>query len=73
MIATKDSIEPQSSDALPNSRKVYVDGQQPGVRVPMREISLSPTKDFDGKIEVNEPVRVYDTSGVWGDSEFPAT
>jgi phosphomethylpyrimidine synthase len=71
MIATKDSIEPQSSDALPNSRKVYVEGElHQNLRVPMREISLSPTKSFDGKIEVNEPVRVYDTSGVWGDPSF---
>lgn len=35
----------------------------------MREISLHPTKGFDGKIEQNEPVRVYDTSGPWGDPD----
>src|SRR5438876_4953261 len=53
---------------FPNSRKVYVDGQiHPTVRVPFREISLAPTKSMDGRIEVNEPVRVYDTSGPWGD------
>ncbi|MFN9914167.1 MAG: phosphomethylpyrimidine synthase ThiC, partial [Pirellulaceae bacterium] len=42
----------------------------PAVRVPFREISLSPTKNFDGKLEPNEPVRVYDTSGPWGDNAF---
>jgi phosphomethylpyrimidine synthase len=71
MIATKDSFEPHSSEQLPNSRRVYVPGTvHPGVRVPMREIALSPTKSFNGEIEVNEPVRVYDTSGPWGDPDF---
>jgi len=41
------------SDAFPNSRRVYVEGPQ-GIRVPMREISLS-----NGE----PPLRVYDTSG----------
>jgi phosphomethylpyrimidine synthase len=71
MIASKDSIEPQSTDSLPNSRKIYLDGSlNEGVRVPFREISLSNTKNFDGKIIENEPVRVYDTSGPWGDQDF---
>ena len=30
-------------DNYPNSRKIYVDGKQGGVRVPLREIHLSPT------------------------------
>ena len=45
MIATKDSIEPHSSEQLPASTRVYVQGELfPEVRVPMREIALSPTK-----------------------------
>src|ERR1051326_4243194 len=53
---------------LPNSKKVYVPGSlHPDIRVPFREISLAPTKTISGEIEVNEPVRVYDTSGPWGD------
>jgi phosphomethylpyrimidine synthase len=53
---------------LPNSRKVYVAGKlHVDLRVPFREIELAPTKSMDGRIEVNEPVRVYDTSGPWGD------
>ncbi len=53
---------------LPNSRKVFVTGKlHPDIRVPFREISLAPTKTMNGEIEVNEPVRVYDTSGPWGD------
>jgi phosphomethylpyrimidine synthase len=52
---------------LPNSRRIYVDGQQPGVRVPFREISQNQTRNFDNSLEDNAPVRVYDTSGPWGD------
>jgi phosphomethylpyrimidine synthase len=51
------------SSSLPNSKKVYVSD----LRVPFREISLANTKTVSGEIEVNEPVRVYDTSGPWGD------
>src|SRR5437016_7633813 len=55
-------------NALPNSKKVYISGQMHSdVRVPFREISLAPTKTMSGAMEVNEPVRVYDTSGPWGD------
>ncbi len=53
---------------LPNSRKIYASGEiHPGIRVPFREITLAPTKSINGEIEINEPVRVYDTSGPWGD------
>ena len=56
---------------LPNSRKVYVSGKlHHDIRVPLREISLAPTKSMNGEIELNEPVRVYDTSGPWGDPDF---
>jgi phosphomethylpyrimidine synthase len=56
---------------LPNSRRVYITGNKHAdVGVPFREISLAPTKDFDGRLESNEPVRVYDTSGPWGDAGF---
>ena len=63
MIASKDTLEPKSSDyVMPNSQRVYVEGEiHPEVRVPFREISLAPTKDFDGNLEPNEPVRVYDS------------
>jgi phosphomethylpyrimidine synthase len=36
----------------------------------MREIELSPTKNFSGELEPNAPVRVYDCSGPWGDPDF---
>src|SRR5260370_38333622 len=60
-----------SSDQLPNSKKIYVAGKiHPDLRVPFREISLASTKTMSGEIEMNDPVRVYDTSGSWGDSDF---
>ena len=53
---------------LPNSRKVYVSGKlHPDLKVPFRDISLASTKTMSDEIEVNEPLRVYDTSGPWGD------
>ncbi|HEY8186832.1 MAG TPA: phosphomethylpyrimidine synthase ThiC [Pyrinomonadaceae bacterium] len=52
---------------LPNSRRIYIDGEQSGVRVPFREISQNPTRSFTNTLEENPPVRVYDTSGPWGD------
>jgi phosphomethylpyrimidine synthase len=56
---------------FPNSRKIYVaDKLSSDIRVPFREISLAPTKSMNGHVEVNEPVRVYDTSGPWGDPDF---
>jgi phosphomethylpyrimidine synthase len=39
----------------------------------MREIELTPTKSYTGAIEQNEPVRVYDCSGPWGDPDFKGT
>src|SRR6185503_14195395 len=81
MNANERSSEPLNGDSLNresaneehdstnfNSSKVYVAGRlHPHLRVPFREIKLSATKTFSGQIEVNEPVRVYDTSGPWGD------
>jgi len=71
MIAPKNSIEPQSADPLPNSTRVYVPGKlHPELRVPFRQIKLSPTKSSNCQAEVNRPVRVYDCSGPWGDPAF---
>ncbi|MBK6725184.1 MAG: hypothetical protein IPG58_18570 [Acidobacteria bacterium] len=62
---------------LPASRKVYVETNgstvnqnKHNLRIPFREIALSPSKEMDGSVVENAPVRVYDTSGVWTD---PAT
>jgi phosphomethylpyrimidine synthase len=54
-------------NALPNSRRIYIDGKQPGVRVPFREVDQNSTRNFDNTLEANPPVRIYDSSGPWGD------
>ncbi|MCF8564139.1 phosphomethylpyrimidine synthase ThiC [Alicyclobacillus tolerans] len=53
-------------DYFPNSKKVYIQGSRPDIRVPVREIELSKTTGRFGD-EVNPPVRVYDTSGIYTD------
>ena len=69
MSTTRDEKrERQSSEVqLPNSRRVYAEGATAGVRVPFREIGLSPTRGANGRLEENPPVRVYETAGPWGD------
>jgi phosphomethylpyrimidine synthase len=37
------------------------------LRVPFREIALSPSRNIKDELEENLPVRIYDTSGVWTD------
>src|SRR6266498_3291473 len=66
-VATGSRIQLETETRLPNSRRIYVEGQQPGVRVPFREIDQNPTRNFKNELEENPPVRVYDTSGPYGD------
>src|SRR2546421_2809820 len=54
--------------APPHARKVYVRGSRPDIRVPMREIHLSPTPSEYGA-EENPPIRLYDTGGPYTDWE----
>ncbi|CAM4383777.1 phosphomethylpyrimidine synthase ThiC [Paenibacillus typhae] len=54
---------------FPGSKKVYVEGTRPEIRVPMREIELSSTSSTFGE-EENLPVRVYDTSGPYTDPNY---
>lgn len=60
-----------STVKLPASQKVYVSHKAGAegltLRVPFREITLTPSRNMDGKLEENPPVRVYDTSGPWAD------
>ena len=65
------AIKPSKIETtLPNSRRIYVNGRQEGVRVPFREIDQNPTRNFDNTLEENPPVRVYDTSGPYGDASM---
>ena len=65
--AIKPTTDHRADSELPNSRRIYIEGDQAGVRVPFREISQSPTRNFKNELEDNPQVRVYDTSGPWGD------
>lgn len=57
--------------AHPNSRRIFIEGSRPDIRVPLREIQLADT--FVGgtkenpRFEPNEPIPVYDTSGRYGE------
>ncbi|MCE7933525.1 MAG: phosphomethylpyrimidine synthase ThiC [Chlorobi bacterium CHB2] len=51
---------------FPRSRKIYVEGSRPSIRVPMREISQHDTPAMFGT-EPNPPITVYDTSGPYTD------
>jgi phosphomethylpyrimidine synthase len=53
---------------LPNSRKVYVEGSRPDIRVPMREITQTATHTSAGE-EHNPPIHVYDCSGPYTDPD----
>lgn len=66
-------IDTLEGTAFPNSKRIYVTGSQHDIRVPMREIQLSPTlisgtKDHP-QYEENEAIPVYDTSGPYGDPD----
>ncbi|TMM45665.1 phosphomethylpyrimidine synthase ThiC [Colwellia ponticola] len=60
-----------SDQSYPNSKKVYVSGKIHDIKVGMREITLTDTLVSGSKdnpvYEPNEPLCVYDTSGVYTD------
>jgi len=60
------SVDESATTPFAKSRKVYVEGSRPDIRVPFREISLSDTPSAFGA-EKNPPVVVYDTSGPYTD------
>ena len=67
----QDNSEPhtESKFHFPNSARIYVEGSDSDIRVPMREVHLNVTRGMNGSIEENAPVRIYDSSGPWGDPE----
>ncbi|QLK59413.1 phosphomethylpyrimidine synthase ThiC [Enterobacteriaceae bacterium Kacie_13] len=66
-------IDSLQGEAFPNSRRIYLQGDRADIRVPMREIQLSPTLVGGGKdnpqYEENEAIPVYETAGPYGDPE----
>lgn len=66
-------IDTLEGTAFPNSKRIYITGSQPDIRIPMREIQLSPTllggSKENPQYEENEAIPVYDTSGPYGDPD----
>ena len=65
-LAASAHVDDAAIHPLPRSRKTYVEGSRPDIRVPMREIWQSETPAAFGA-EANPPVFVYDTSGPYTD------
>lgn len=70
----KKFIDSLSVQPYPNSEKVYIEGSRSDLRVPMRQISLADSLIGGTKnepiLEPNEPIQVYDTSGVYTDPNY---
>ena len=54
---------------IPGSRKIYVQGSRPDLKVPLREICQAQTPTLFGG-EENPPITVYDTSGPYTDPDY---
>src|SRR5574343_1293571 len=67
-LAASAHVDDAAIQPLPNSRKVYVQGSRPDLRVPMREISQHDTPTAFGG-EQNPPIYVYDCSGPYTDPD----
>jgi len=72
MKAKSEAPKLEELDPVDGMRRVYVKGSRSDLRVPFREIEQQPTRMPDGRLQANDPVRVYDTSGPWGDPDFAA-
>lgn len=65
-LAETAKVDAAAVKPLPGSHKIFIKGSRSDIRVPFREISLSPTKT-SGADEENPPLLVYDTSGPYTD------
>jgi phosphomethylpyrimidine synthase len=62
------SLSAEVTRPFPKSRKIYLQGSRPDIRVPMREIQQDATAASFGS-EENPPITVYDTSGPFTDPQ----
>ena len=67
MVQTEYTSQFQGKSSFPASQKVYKEGSQPSIRVPFRQVTLTPTTGRFGQ-EENAPMDIYDTSGPYSDS-----
>ncbi len=68
LLQQAEQLSEAATRPISGSRKIHVDGQLAGVRVPMREVVLEDTPLLFGA-ETNAPFTVYDTSGPYTDPE----
>ena len=66
MVQTEYTSQFQGKSSFPASQKVYKEGSQPSIRVPFRQVTLTPTTGRFGQ-EENAPLDIYDTSGPYSD------
>jgi len=64
-LTSMSSVKEAFIQPFPNSHKIYVEGSRADIQVPMREITLTDT--IGDLAEKNDPIHVYDTSGVYTD------
>ncbi len=60
-------LDEEITRPFPNSKKIYIQGSRPDIRVPMREITLTPSKSAPAK---SGSILVYDTSGPYTEPDF---
>ncbi len=68
MVQTEYTSQFQGKSSFPASQKIYKEGSQPSVRVPFRQVTLTPTSGRFGQ-EENAPLSIYDTSGPYSDPD----
>ena len=67
MVQTEYTSQFLGKSSFPASDKVYKEGSQPSIRVPFRQVTLTPTTGRFGQ-EENAPMSIYDTSGPYSDA-----
>ncbi|MCA0901902.1 phosphomethylpyrimidine synthase ThiC [Microbulbifer agarilyticus] len=72
--SAKEFLDNLTAQQFPNSRKVYLKGEQEGVDVGVREICLGQSlvggDETNPIFEPNEPLQVYDTAGPYSDPDY---
>ena len=68
LLQQTDQLSESVTRPIPGSRKIFVEGSRPDLRVAMREVSLSQTPTLFGG-EENPPITIYDPSGPYTDPD----
>ncbi|WP_323843781.1 phosphomethylpyrimidine synthase ThiC [Microbulbifer magnicolonia] len=72
--SARDFLNNLTAQPFPSSRKVYLQGETPDIRVGVREICLGDSvvggDEKSPQLEPNSPLRVYDTAGPYSDPDY---